>query len=155
REQGLDVELVSISSTTQALKAMVTGQIHFGTLDPVSAIQASAEGADVVLLFGAANRLIFSVLSQPSIQQPQELRGKTVAITRIRSASHTAGRVAFKAGGLTPDQDFARRQLGEAAAILAGLEAGQVDAGVMSAPTSTRARHAGFRQLINLYTDGP
>jgi NitT/TauT family transport system substrate-binding protein len=155
REQGLDVELVSVASTTQALKAMVTGQIHFGTLDPVSAIQASAEGADVVLLFGAANRLIFSVLSQPSIQQPQELRGKTVAITRIGSASHTAGRVAFKGWGLVPDQDFALRQLGEAAAILAGLQAGQVDAGVMSAPTSTRARHAGYRELINLYIDGP
>jgi ABC-type nitrate/sulfonate/bicarbonate transport system substrate-binding protein len=54
REQGLDVELVNISSTTQALKAMVAGQLHLGTLDPAAAIQASAEGADVVLLFGAA-----------------------------------------------------------------------------------------------------
>ena len=154
-EQGLDVELIHIASTSQVLKAMVAGEVHLSTMDAAAAIQSSLEGADIALLFAAANRLIFSVLSQPSIQQPQELRGKTVAITRLGSASHTAGLVAFKMWGLVPDRDFPMRQLGEAAAILAGLQAGQVDAGVMSSPTSTVARLAGFRELINLYPQGP
>jgi len=47
------------------------------------------------------------------------------------------------------------RQLNEAGAVLAGLQAGQVDAGVMSSPTSTMGRAAGFRELLNLYTQGP
>jgi NitT/TauT family transport system substrate-binding protein len=155
REQGLDVELVHIASTSQVLKGMVAGEVQLSTLDAAGAILSSLEGADIALLFGAANRLIFSVLSQPSIQDPQALRGKTVAITRLGSASHTAGLVAFKMWGLVPDRDFPMRQLGEASAILAGLQAGQVDAGVMSSPTSTVARVAGFRSLINLYTEGP
>jgi NitT/TauT family transport system substrate-binding protein len=155
REQGLDVELTHISTTTQVLKAMVAGEVQISTLDAASAIQASLEGADVALVFGAANRLIFSVLSQPSIQQPQELRGKTVAITRLGSASHTAGLVALKMWGLVPERDIAWRQLNEVGGVLAGLQAGQVDAGVMSSPTSTIGRRAGFRELINLYTQGP
>jgi NitT/TauT family transport system substrate-binding protein len=155
REQGLDVNLTHIQSTSQVVKTMVAGEVHLSTLDAAAAILSSLEGAEVSLLFSAANRLIFSVLGQPSIQDPQDLRGKTVGITRIGSASHTAGLVAFKMWGLVPDRDFPMRQLGEASAILAGLHAGQIDAGVMSSPTSTVARVAGFRELINLYTQGP
>jgi NitT/TauT family transport system substrate-binding protein len=155
RDEGLEVELTNINSTARVLQAMVAGEVHLSSLDAAATIRASLEGADMVLLFGAANRLIFSVLSQPSLQSPQELRGKILGITLVGSAAYTAGVVALKGWGLLPDRDVSLRQLGEAAAILAGLEAGQIDAGVMSSPTSTRARVAGFRELINLYTEGP
>lgn len=155
QEQGLDVELTHITSTSRVLQAMMAGELHLSTMDVGVTVLASLEGADVVMLFGAANRMIFSVLSQPSIQQPQELRGRTVGITRRAAASHTALLVAAKEWGMTPDRDFALRELGEASAILAGLQAGQIDAGVISSPTSTVTRQAGFRELINLYTDGP
>jgi NitT/TauT family transport system substrate-binding protein len=155
REQGLDVELTAVNNTSRVLQAMLAGEIDLSSLDPAAAVQASLEGADFVLLFAAANRLIFSVLSQPSIQRPDELRGKVLGITRLGSAAHNAGRVALKLWGLAPDRDVSLLQLGEASAILAGLEARQIDAGVMSAPTSTRARLAGFNELINLNTQGP
>jgi NitT/TauT family transport system substrate-binding protein len=155
REQGLDVELTAVNNTSRVLQAMLAGEIHLGTIDPAAAVQASLEGADFVMLFAAANRLIFSVLSQPSIQQPEALRGKVVGITRLGSAAHTAGKVALKGWGLSAERDVSLLQLGEASAILAGLEARQVDAGVMSAPTSSVARMAGFTELINLNTQGP
>jgi NitT/TauT family transport system substrate-binding protein len=155
REQGLDVELTAVNNTPRVLQAMVAGEIHLSTIDPSSAVQASLEGADFVLLFAAANRLIFSVLGQPDLHDPQALRGKVLGITRIGSAAHTAGKVALKGWGLAPDRDVALLQLGEASAILAGLEARQVDAGVLSAPTSSRARLSGFAELVNLNTQGP
>jgi ABC-type nitrate/sulfonate/bicarbonate transport system substrate-binding protein len=40
-------------------------------------------------------------------------------------------------------------------AILSGMQAGQIDAGVVSPPTDTRARQAGFAELINLAEQGP
>ena len=155
REQGLEVELTNINSSSRVLQAMVAGEVHLSTLDPATAVQASLEGGDVVLLFAAANRLIFSVLTQPSLQQPQALRGKVMGITRIGSSAHTAALVALESWGLAPDRDVSLRQLGDAAAILAGLQAGQIDAGVISSPTSSRARQAGYHEMINLNTNGP
>jgi ABC-type nitrate/sulfonate/bicarbonate transport system substrate-binding protein len=40
-------------------------------------------------------------------------------------------------------------------AILAGLQSNQVDAGVVSPPTSFQAQDAGFKVLIDLAKDGP
>jgi NitT/TauT family transport system substrate-binding protein len=155
REQGLDVELVNIASTSRAIQAMVAGEVQMGSLDPAASIQASLGGADIVLLFAATNRLVFSVMSQPSIREPQALRGKTMGITRIGSSTHTAALVALEMWGLAPDRDVSLRQLQEVPAILAALQAGQVDAGVVSPPTNTQARRAGFNELINLATQGP
>ncbi|HZU05130.1 MAG TPA: ABC transporter substrate-binding protein [Chloroflexota bacterium] len=155
REQGLDVELVNIASTSRAIQAMVAGEVQLGSLDPAASIQANLGGADLALLFAATNRLVFSVMSQPSIREPQALRGKTMGITRIGSSTHTAALVALEMWGLAPDRDVSLRQLQEVPAILAALQAGQVDAGVVSPPTNTQARRAGFYELINLATQGP
>jgi NitT/TauT family transport system substrate-binding protein len=155
REQGLDVELVNISSTSRVLQGMVAGEVQVASLDPAATILGSVNGVDAVLLLAEANRLIFSVMSQPTLQDPAGLRGKSIGITRIGSSTHTAATVALDLWGLVPDRDVALRQLQEVPAILAALQAGQVEAGVVSAPTNTRARQAGFYELINLATQGP
>jgi len=153
-EQGLDVELTNVPGTAQVLQAMVAGEIHLSPLDPASAVQATLGGADTVLLFGLSNRFIFSIMSQPSIQQPQALRGKTLGFTRLGGVSHTGAVLTLRKWGLVPNQDVTLRELGQLPAIIAALEAGQVDAGMVAlpAPRDTRAR---FHELINLITDGP
>ena len=155
REQGLDVELMHIPNTSRVIQAMVAGEVHSAPLDPAASIHASLGGADVVLYFGALNRPVYSVMAQPSIADPQALRGKTIGITRIGSATHSATLLALERWDLVPDRDVALRQLGEVNAVLAALEARQVDAGVISPPRSTLARQAGFRELVNLGIDGP
>ncbi|HWP28157.1 MAG TPA: ABC transporter substrate-binding protein [Chloroflexota bacterium] len=154
-EQGLDVELTHIPNTSRVIQAMVAGEVQLAPLDVAATLQASLGGAELALYFGALNRLVYSVMAQPEITEPQLLRGKTVGITRIGSATHTATLLALERWGLVPDRDVALRQLGEVNAVLAGLEAKQVDAGVISPPRSTLARRAGYRELLNLATDGP
>jgi NitT/TauT family transport system substrate-binding protein len=155
REQGLDVELVHIPNTSRQIQAMLAGEVHLAPVDPAASIQASLSGADMVLYFGALNRPVYSVTTQPGITDPQALRGKTIGITRIGSATHSATLLALDRWGLEPDRDVALRQLGEVNAVLAGLQARQVDAGVISPPRSTLARQAGFHELVNLGVDGP
>src|SRR4051794_8477335 len=111
REQGLDVELVNISSTSRVLQGMVAGEVQVASLDPAATILGSVNGVDAVLLLAEANRLIFSVMSQPAIQDPAALRGKSIGITRIGSSTHTAATVALDLWGLVPDRDIALRQL--------------------------------------------
>jgi NitT/TauT family transport system substrate-binding protein len=154
-EQGLDVELTNITSTSPVIQAMLANEVQLGGIDAGTSIQATLSGADIALLIAGSNHSVFSILSQPEIQEPQQLRGKVMGITRLGSATHSAGLLALGLWGLEPDRDVAFRQLNQVPAIFAALEAHQVDAGVLSLPSTSLARRAGYHELINLATQGP
>ena len=84
------------------------------------------QGADLALTFASVNRLVFSIMSQPSLRQPSELRGKSLGITRYGSSTHTAALVALDGWGLVADRDVSLLQLQEVPAILAAMQAGQI-----------------------------
>jgi NitT/TauT family transport system substrate-binding protein len=154
REEGLDLELMNVQNSSRVIPSMLAGEIQLSPLDPATTVQANLGGADFVFLVAMRNRLAYSVLSQPSIQQPQDLRGKSLGVTRVGASNHTAGMVALRAWGLVADRDVAVRQLGETPAIIAALEAGQIDAGVITQPTP-RAVKASYHELIDLSVQGP
>jgi NitT/TauT family transport system substrate-binding protein len=154
REQGLDVELLNVPGTSQVIQTMVAGEIHLSPLDPAATVQANLGGADVVLVMAMHNRLPFSIVSQPTIREPEGLRGKSMGVTRIGSSSHTAALVALRSWGLAPERDVAFRLLGTTPAIMAALQAGQIEAGVATLPPPPAVR-AGYTELVNLATTGP
>jgi ABC-type nitrate/sulfonate/bicarbonate transport system substrate-binding protein len=133
---------------------MVAGEIHISHLDPTSAVRATLEGAEIPLLLGVNNRFTFDILSQPGIQDSTALRGKTLGIGRLGGAFHSAALVALRDWQLIPDQDVALRQFAEPSAIIAGLDAGQVDAGLVTVPVA-RSILARYPVLLDLATNGP
>jgi NitT/TauT family transport system substrate-binding protein len=155
KQVGLDVTLTHIPSTSRAISAVLAKEAQFANTDPSSLVSANAEGGDMRLILGMTNRLVFAVMSQPSINTPQELKGKNLGITRVGSSTYTAALQALKIWNLEPEKDVTLLPLTEVPSILAGLQAKQVDAGVVSPPTSIQARDAGFKQLIDLAKDGP
>jgi NitT/TauT family transport system substrate-binding protein len=155
REQGLDVELLNVPGTSQVLQTMIAGEMNLSPLDPASTVQADLAGADIVLLLSMHNRLPFSIVTQPTIRDPEGLRGGTsIGVTRIGSSSHTAALVALRSWGLVPERDVAFRLLGTTPGIYAALEAGQIDAAVATLPLPPSVRE-GYTELINLATNGP
>src|SRR4030088_501529 len=53
-------------------------------------VQASLQGADVVVLLAQTNRLVFSVMADSSIASGTDLKGKRLGITRTGSSTPTA-----------------------------------------------------------------
>jgi NitT/TauT family transport system substrate-binding protein len=155
KQLGLDVTMTHIASTSRAIAAVLANEAQFANTDPSSLVSADAEGGDMRLVLGLTNRLVFSVMAQPSVNSPQDLKGKNLGITRVGSSTYTAAQQALKIWNLQADKDVTLLPLNEVPAILAGLQAKQVDAGVVSPPTSIQAKDAGYKQLIDLATDGP
>ncbi len=153
-DENLDVQLVNVPSSSRAVAALVANDAQFSHMDGQVALDAKLAGSDVKLVMGVNNRLVFSVMSKPDIKSPQELKGKTVGITSIGASTHTAALLALKQWNLSPS-DVKFVTLTEVPSIFSALQAGQVDAGVMSPPTNTRAKAAGFYELVNLAKDGP
>lgn len=155
KDEGLEVEPIHIASSSRAVPALIANEAQFSNLDGNLLVQASLQGADVVGLLAVTNRLVFSVMADPGVASGPDLKGKRLGITRTGSSTHTAALQALALWKLNPASDVALIQLSEVPSILAGLLAKQVDAGVVSPPTNTQAKAAGFKELLNLATDGP
>lgn len=150
---GLDVEFTHITSSSKAIQTMIAGDIVFTTMDPQTVIQANSQGTDVRMVVAITNRFAFSLMVQPEITKPEDLKGKSIGITRYGSSTHTATLYLLREWGL--EKDVKLLQFQEVPAILAGLVAKQIQGGTVSPPTNSRARKQGFRELVNLGVDGP
>lgn len=154
KKNGLDVELIHIPSSSRGIQAILAGELAFSYMDGSNEVQANLKGAGLALVVGATNRQVFSLMARPEIKRAADLRGKKIGITRIGSSTHTSALYALNQAGLKP-VDYQILPLVEVPNILTALMAGHVDAGVVSPPTNSRARKAGFNELMNLAKDGP
>jgi ABC-type nitrate/sulfonate/bicarbonate transport system substrate-binding protein len=154
KKNGLDVELVHIPSTSRAIQTMLAGEIAFSYLDGRNSVQANLKGADVVILAGVANRLVFSFMARPEIKNFADLRGRKIGITRLGSSTHSVTLWTMSKMGLKPE-DYQMLQLVDVPNIFTAMVAGQIDAGALSPPTNFRARKAGLTELMDLTKEGP
>lgn len=154
KKHGLDMELIHIASSSRGIQAILAGEIGFSYMDGNNAIQANLKGAGLALVAGATNRMVFSLMARPEIKKIADLRGKKIGITRVGSSTHTSALYALGQAGLKPS-DYQILPLLEVPNIFTALVAGQVDAGVVSPPTNSRARKAGFNELMNIAKEGP
>jgi len=154
QKNGLDVEFLHIPSSSRGIQAILAGEINFSFMDGSNEAQADLKGADIALLMGGTNRMVFSLMAKPEFNKVSDLRGKKIGITRVGSSTHTAALYALGEGGLKPN-DYQILPLMEVPNIFTALVAGQIDAGIVSPPTNSRAKKAGFKELVNLAKDGP
>lgn len=154
KKNGLDVELIHIPSSSRGIQAILANEIAFSFMDGSNAVQANLKGANLALVAGATNRQVFSLMAKQEFKSVSELRGKKIGITRVGSSTHTSALYALGQAGLKP-ADYQILPLMEVPNIFTALSAGQIDAGIVSPPTNSRARKAGFRELANLAKDGP
>ncbi|MDE3111358.1 MAG: ABC transporter substrate-binding protein [Chloroflexota bacterium] len=155
KDENLDVQLQHIASSSTAVAALLSKQIDFTHLDGEVDVDANLKGGNIRMVYAITNKLVFSVMAKKDITKPDQLKGKKLGITKIGSSTDTAARLALSTWGLKPDTDVSFIGLSEVPQIFTALTTGAVDAGVVSPPTSYRAKDAGFNELLNLATDGP
>lgn len=148
-KHGLDVELIYVTGS-QSMQSLLSGTtpIILQGIEPV--INANAQGADAVMIGGLVNTVVFSLVVRPEIKEVRELKGKALGITRFGSSTDFVLRYALQKWGLKPDVDVPIVQMGGVPPILSGMQARKIYGGPLSLPTLTRAKQAGFRELVDL-----
>jgi NitT/TauT family transport system substrate-binding protein len=155
QDEGIEVQITHVDSTSRSIPVLLAGEAQFSSLDGQTIIEADLKGADLRAVAAATNRFVFFVMADPSIKAPADLKGKRLGITTPGSSTDTAARKALALWNLEPNTDLALVPLASGPNILTGLTAKQIDAGVLGPPTSTRARMAGYQEMVNLAKDGP
>jgi ABC-type nitrate/sulfonate/bicarbonate transport system substrate-binding protein len=155
QDEGLDVQFTTVDGSARAIPLLLSGEAQFSSVDARNLIEADLKGADLRAVAAVTNRLMYSIMVDPSIKTPDDLRGRRIGITTLGSGAGDATVQALKIWKLEPDRDVGLVPLSNQPNILAGMQARQVDAGVLASPTTARAKLSGFQELINLATDGP
>ncbi|HWL72807.1 MAG TPA: ABC transporter substrate-binding protein, partial [Burkholderiaceae bacterium] len=105
KKHGLEVELIFVPSSTTAVSSMIAGDIQIGNNSGGTVASAVVSGANLVLTGCYINTLPYELVVHESIKTADDLRGKSVGISRVGSASDSAARVLVKGLGLEPVKD--------------------------------------------------
>lgn len=150
---GFDAEMIYVQGV-QLIQVHVAGQLDVSTVSSVVYLQASVEGADLVQIASSIDGQIMKLMVHPSIGKPQDLKGKTLAVTRFGSLTDLLIRPALKSWGLEPQKDVKLIQIGRMPDIATAISQRTVDGGVISFPTSVQAEKLNIKTLLDFANSG-
>ena len=150
RKYGLDVQLIFVESGSRTVQTLLSGDVAAAQVAGPGVIQSNLQGSGVVLIAGILNTLDYKFMVSRDITRPDQLKGKTVAVSRVGSSSDFATRYALEKYGLVPDKDVAILQIGSQPARFAALEAGKINGVMVSIPVTAKAAKLGFNALADL-----
>jgi NitT/TauT family transport system substrate-binding protein len=147
KKNGLDVDLVYIGSTTVGVTAIVAQDIEVGNAAGSGVANAAVRGADTVSVGCMINVLAYELVVLDSIKTPEDLKGKSIGISRFGSVSDVAARELLKGLGLRPQEDVKILQVGGASERAAGFSRGVI-AGFPSPPGNVNLIPGGLPHRI-------
>src|SRR5262252_8443862 len=152
RKYGLQVEVIAMPSGIQGISALIAGEVAFVQIAGGTTAGAAVGGADVKIVATTVGTLLLNLVVRPEIENPEQLRGKNIGISRYGSSLHTGARIAAKHFGLDPGKDVAIVEIGSGDWIVGALQGGRVQAAVFGYPATSRAVKLGNRVLLHLPT---
>ncbi|MBF8255035.1 MAG: ABC transporter substrate-binding protein [Deltaproteobacteria bacterium] len=133
KKNGLDVDLLFIPSTTTSVSSLVAGDVQVANASGGGVASAVVAGADLVMVACYLNSLPYELVVQESIKSAEDLKGKSIGISRLGSASDVAARALIRGVGLEPEKQVLIMQVGGPAERAASFRAGRI-AGFPSPP---------------------
>jgi len=151
---GLDVTLLYVPSAPQVVRVMLAGDSQISYTGGAPLVNANLGGADLVFIGGVANMPAFYLMASADIKSIEQLRGKTVGVTRFGSSTDFTMRYVLQKHGLQPEKDVTVLQVGGMPELAAALSKGLIAAAPFSSPTNLRAKKAGAHVLIDMAKAG-
>jgi NitT/TauT family transport system substrate-binding protein len=144
---GVHADLLYISSGPVVVSALLGGDLHAGVAATNAVIAAVFGGAPLVSTVSTANRPVdMSLWVQPEITRPEDLRGKTLGVTRFGGVTDNLTRLMLRKYGL--DGAVNVRQLGGTIEVGAAFQQ-RVIAGAVTSGVRVDA-HVPVRMLMNM-----
>src|SRR5689334_2072703 len=147
RQEGLEVQLVVMPSGL-GTQAMIAGNVKFSTAGGAGLLPI-LRGAPVRYMFTTFQRPMFWLYTKPDIRSVEMLRGKKVGVSSLGSGPDSLLRELLKKYGLDGGREVVILPVGSGTARFYALQAGSVDAAMLSIPANFMAQEAGFRELVS------
>ena len=149
-KHGLDVEVIFMRGGALITMGILSGELQLSGVGAESVVAAKVEGGDAVLLACPLDTDLVYLIGRPDIKTPEQLKGKSTAVTRLGSSIHFYLRAALKYLGMDADKDMTILQLGGGPEIAAALESGRIAAGILTIRYALPFLQRGWPVLIDL-----
>lgn len=149
KKYGLDVNLIYIAGS-QAVSTLISGDTQIVQGSGAAAILSRLAGSDVTLIASIINVIPMSLVTSADITGPQDMRGKTFAVTRYGSLTDLGLQKAMSEWGLDPAKDIKTIQSGGVPETLVLMQQGRIKGALISSPTLEKAKELGFKEMLNL-----
>ena len=150
KKYGLQVEVIATPSGVQGTNALIAGEVSFVQIAGGTTTGAVVGGADLKIVATMVGTLVLNLVVRPEIEKPEQLRGKSIGISRFGTSLHTGARLAAKHFGLEPGKDVHIVEIGAGDWIVGALQGNRVQAGVFGYPATSRAVKLGNRVMLHL-----
>ena len=147
RQEGLDAQLIVMPSAL-GTQALLGGNVKFSTAGGAGLLPI-LRGAPIRFMFTTFNRPMFWLYSRSDIRSVENLKGKKVGVSSLGSGPDSLLREILKKHGLDGGRDVAIMPVGSGTARFFALQAGTVDAAMLSIPANLMAQDAGLRELVS------
>jgi ABC-type nitrate/sulfonate/bicarbonate transport system substrate-binding protein len=147
-KHGLDVELVLLVGAPLAVAALVGGETPIVHAGASGVITSNLSGSGAVLVAGGANRFPYVLFVTDQIKRVEDLKGTKFGVSRIGGADHAAAATVLDRYGIK-ESDVTYVQAGSIPARLAAMQSNALQATLLQAPETLKARELGLRPLLD------
>jgi NitT/TauT family transport system substrate-binding protein len=147
-KHGLDVELVLLVGAPLAVAALVGGETPIVHTGASAVITSNLSGSGAVLIAGAINRFPYVLFVTDQIKRVEDLKGKKFGVSRIGSADNAAAVTVLDKLGVK-ESDITYVQAGSIPARLAAMQTNALQATLLQAPETLKAKEIGLRALLD------
>ena len=141
---GIDAQLIFVSSGPIVVQALLGGDMQAGLAATNAVTAAVLAGAPLVSVMSLINRPYYRCWVQPEITRMEELRGKTLGVSRFGSVTDSLTRILLRRYHLEGAVQI--RQMGGTTEMAAAFQRRQIDGAVMA----TVRVNAPTRMLVDL-----
>jgi NitT/TauT family transport system substrate-binding protein len=152
KKYGLQVEVIATPSGVQGTNALIASEVAFLQIAGGTTTGAAVGGADLKIVATMVGTLVLNLVVRPEIEKAEQLRGKSIGISRYGTSLHTGARLAAKHFGLEPGKDVHIVEIGAGDWIVGALQGNRVQGGVFGYPATSRAVKFGNRVLLHMPT---
>ena len=97
---GIQADIIFISSGPIVVQSLIGGDLQGGSGASNAVINAVLNGAPIVAVGATANRPYHRLWVQPEVKRIEDLRGKTLGVTRFGSITDNLTRIVLRRNGL-------------------------------------------------------
>jgi NitT/TauT family transport system substrate-binding protein len=150
KEEGIrDIRVLSFRGDADVIQALAGGSVDLNVASLTGLVASINSGQKFKGVWAGYNMPLFEWYAQPKYKSIAETKGGRYAVSKFGSLTDSLTRYALRNAGLDPDKDIEILQLGGSTQSLAAMEAGQLDAAILSFPQTYIAAEKGFVKLMN------
>jgi len=147
---NFDVRLIYMRGTVPTTAALANSELDFVQSGASPFIPYAARGGDVVLLGCLANKVIdYVLIANPSITRIEQLRGKSIGISRVGDQTYHYVREILKRSGINI-KDVRLVQTGLQPERVAALRQGLTVASILNRPNNLVLEKEGYKRLLDI-----